>query len=108
MPEGGYHGNTNTTLEMSNYKYMGKGGMGESKHIHSIPIPDGFRGKYRGEKSAMKYVKEVEKKVANIKSKGKSIAGMIIEPIISCGGQIELPNNFLKKAYQIIKKNLKR
>jgi len=105
VSEGGYHGNTNTTLEMSNYKYMGKGGMGESKHIHSIPIPDGFRGKYRGEKSAMKYVKEVEKKVANIKSKGKSIAGMIIEPIISCGGQIELPNNFLKKAYQIIKKN---
>ena len=105
VSEGGYHGNTNSTVEISNYKYVGKGGMGESKHVHSIPIPDSFRGKYRGSKSAMKYVKEVEKKIAHINSKGSSIAGMIIEPIISCGGQIELPENFLKKTYQIIKKN---
>ena len=103
--EGGYHGNTNSTVEISNYKYMGLGGKGESKHVHSIPIPDSFRGKYRGEKSSEKYVDEVSKKIMKIKSKGKSISGMIVEPIISCGGQIELPNNFLKNAYQIIKKN---
>ena len=103
--EGGYHGNTNSTLEISNYKYMGKGGKGESKHIHSIPMPDVFRGKYSGLESSKHYVNEVAKKIDKIKSKGKSIAGMIIEPIISCGGQIELPNNFLKKTYQIIKKN---
>jgi len=103
--EGGYHGNTNSTLEISNYKYMGKGGKGESKHIHSIPMPNAFRGKYSGLESSKHYVNEVAKKVDKIKSKGKSIAGMIIEPIISCGGQIELPNNFLKKTYQIIKKN---
>jgi len=103
--EGGYHGNTTSTLEISNYKYMGKGGKGESKHIHSIPMPDVFRGKYSGLESSKHYVNEVAKKIDKIKSKGKSIAGMIIEPIISCGGQIELPNNFLKKTYQIIKKN---
>ena len=103
--EGGYHGNTNSTVEISNYKYMGLGGKGESKHIHSIPIPDSFRGKYRGEKSSEKYVNELSKKIDKIKSKGKSISGMIVEPIIGCGGQIELPDNFLKNAYQIIKKN---
>ena len=103
--EGGYHGSTNSTIEISNYKYMGEGGKGESKHIHSIPIPDIFRGKYTGLESSKEYVNEVAKKVDKIKSKGKSIAGMIIEPIISCGGQIELPNNFLKNTYQIIKKN---
>ena len=103
--EGGYHGSTNSTIEISNYKYMGKGGEGESKYVHSIPIPDIFRGKYRGNNSSIKYVDEVSKKIKKIKSKGRSIAGMIVEPIISCGGQIELPNNFLKKTYQIIKKN---
>ena len=103
--EGGYHGSTNSTIEISNYKYMGEGGKGESKHIHSIPMPDIFRGKYTGLESSKEYVNEVAKKVGKIKSKGKSIAGMIIEPIISCGGQIELPNNFLKNTYQIIKKN---
>ena len=102
--EGGYHGSTNSTIEISNYKYMGEGGKGESKHIHSIPIPDIFRGKYTGLESSKEYVNEVAKKVDKIKSKGKSIAGMIIEPIISCGGQIELPNNFLKNTYEIIKK----
>ncbi len=69
MPEGGYHGNTNTTLEMSNYKYMGKGGMGESKHIHSIPIPDGFRGKYRGEKKAKLEAEEAAKIAEEKKAK---------------------------------------
>ena len=103
--EGGYHGSTNSTIEISSYKYMGKGGKGESKHVHSVPIPDIFRGKYRGNNSSIKYVNEVSKKIEKIKSKGRSIAGMIVEPIISCGGQIELPNNFLKKTYQIIKKN---
>jgi|TARA_B100000959_G_scaffold282761_1_gene349925 4-aminobutyrate aminotransferase-like enzyme/Ser/Thr protein kinase RdoA (MazF antagonist) len=103
--EGGYHGSTNSTIEISNYKYMGKGGSGESKHVHSIPMPDVFRGKYTGLESSKDYVNEVAKKVDKIKSKGKSIAGMIIEPIISCGGQIELPNNFLKNTYKIIKKN---
>ena len=83
---------------------MGEGGKGESKHIHSIPIPDIFRGNYTGLESSKEYVNEVAKKDDKIKSKGKSIAGMIIEPIISCGGQIELPNNFLKNTYQIIKK----
>jgi 4-aminobutyrate aminotransferase-like enzyme len=103
--EGGYHGSTNSTVEISSYKYMGKGGGGESKHVHSIPMPDVFRGKYTGLESSKEYVNEVAKKVDKIKSKGKSIAGMIIEPIISCGGQIELPNNFLKNTYKIIKKN---
>ena len=68
-------------------------------------MPDVFRGKYTGLESSKEYVNEVAKKVDKIKSKGKSIAGMIIEPIISCGGQIELPNNFLKNTYKIIKKN---
>ena len=49
--EGGYHGNTNSTVEISNYKYMGLGGKGESKHVHSIPIPDSFRGKYNDVKN---------------------------------------------------------
>ena len=68
-------------------------------------MPDVFRGKYTGLESSKEYVNEVAKKVDKIKSKGKFIAGMIIEPIISCGGQIELPNNFLKNTYKIIKKN---
>ena len=31
------------------------------------------------------------------------MGAFIIEPIISCGGQIELPEGFLKAAYSMIK-----
>ena len=52
---------------------------------------DSFRGKYRGKNTTPKYVFEVKKQIELIHSKNKRLGGIIIEPIISCGGQIELP-----------------
>jgi 4-aminobutyrate aminotransferase-like enzyme len=40
-----------------------------------------------------------------LRSKKRGLGGFIIEPIISCGGQVELPQGFLKKSYEIIRKN---
>ena len=99
----GYHGNTNKCVDISSYKFDRKGGKGAPKHTHVIPIPDSYRGKYRGENTANKYSKEVKKCVDNIHSKGRGVGGFIIEPIISCGGQVELPNGFLKKSYKHIR-----
>ncbi len=100
----GYHGNTNKCVDISSYKFDRKGGKGAPKNTHVIPIPDSYRGKYRGENTANKYSKEVKKCVDNIHSKGRGVGGFIIEPIISCGGQVELPNGFLKKSYKHIRK----
>ena len=41
----------------------------------------------------------------NIRSKKRGLGGLIIEPILSCGGQVELPKNFLRDSYKLIKKN---
>jgi 4-aminobutyrate aminotransferase-like enzyme len=101
--EHGYHGNTNTTVNISSYKFDGKGGKGKPKNTHVFPIPDAFRGKYRGENTADKYVKEVQILIDEIHQQNKKVGGFIIEPIISCGGQVELPNGFLQKSYQKIK-----
>jgi len=102
--EVGYHGNTNKTISISSYKFDGKGGDGKPENTHIFPIPDAFRGKYRGKHTAKKYVEEVQLLIDKIHKQGKKVGGFIIEPIISCGGQIELPDNFLKNAYQNIKK----
>ena len=39
-----------------------------------------------------------------LKKKNKKLGGLIIEPIISCGGQVELPTGFLSKAFELVKK----
>ena len=100
----GYHGNTNKCVDISSYKFDRKGGKGAPKNTHVIPIPDSYKGKYRGGNTANKYSKEVKKCIDNIHSKGRGVGGFIIEPIISCGGQVELPNGFLKKSYKHIRK----
>jgi 4-aminobutyrate aminotransferase-like enzyme/Ser/Thr protein kinase RdoA (MazF antagonist) len=103
VSEMGYHGNSNYCVDISSYKFDRKGGTGAPEHTHVIPLPDAFRGKYRGLAAAEKYADEVKEQILNIQSKNRSVGAFIIEPIISCGGQIELPQGFLKKAYGYIK-----
>jgi len=102
--EVGYHGNTNMCVDISSYKFDGKGGHGAPEHTQIFPLPDTFRGKYRDEDAASKYAEEVEKCIDNIQQKGRNVGGFIIEPIISCGGQVELPEGFLKQAYKAVRK----
>ncbi|WBX74066.1 aminotransferase class III-fold pyridoxal phosphate-dependent enzyme [Tenacibaculum pacificus] len=100
----GYHGNANMCIDISSYKFDGNGGSGAPEHTQIFPLVDTFRGKYRGENTADKYADEVQKCIDTIQEKGRNVGAFIIEPIISCGGQVELPTGFLSKAYQKIRK----
>ncbi|MCB2208706.1 MAG: aminotransferase class III-fold pyridoxal phosphate-dependent enzyme [Bacteroidetes bacterium] len=101
--EAGYHGNTNACIEVSSYKFDGDGGQGCPEHTHIVPLPDIFRGIYQGADAGRKYASHVKKQVENIQYKGRNVAAFICESIISCGGQIELPKNYLKTAYKEIR-----
>ena len=100
----GYHGNANMCIDISSYKFDGKGGHGAPEHTQIFPLPDVFRGKHRGENAANKYAEEVQNCIDNIQQKGRNVGGFIIEPIISCGGQVELPEGFLAQAYTSVRK----
>ncbi len=102
--EVGYHGNTNMCVDISSYKFDGKGGNGAPEKTEIFPLPDNFRGKYRGNNSGKLYANEIEKCIENIHKKGRNVCAFIIEPIISCGGQIELPKDFLTASYKLIRK----
>jgi 4-aminobutyrate aminotransferase-like enzyme len=102
--EVGYHGNTNMCVDISSYKFDGKDGKGAPENTHIFPIPNAFRGKYRGDNTGEKYALEVKECIDDIHIKGRNVAAFIIEPIISCGGQIELPVGFLSKVYNMIRK----
>jgi len=97
----GYHGNTNGCIDISSYKFDGKGGKGKPPHVHVIPIPDTYRGLYRSDdpNAGSKYAAHVKDVITSMQAERRKPAALIFESVISCGGQVELPGNFLKEAY---------
>lgn len=101
----GYHGNTNACVEISSYKFDGPGGNGPEPHVHVIPIPDGYRGLYRfpDPEVGTKYAAHVGGAISRIRQEGRGIAALIFESVISCGGQVELPQKFLSESYRMVR-----
>jgi len=98
--EVGYHGNTQGCVDISSYKFDGPGGRGVPPKVHVTPIPDTYRGMYKGNTSepGQQYAAHVATAVAKIQSEGRNPAAFICESVISCGGQVPLPPGYLKAA----------
>lgn len=104
--ETGYHGNTGACIDVSSYKFDGKGGQGAPEHTHILPMPDVFRGIIRESATAgQDYAQYVYKLLEKIQHKGRNVAGFIGESILSCGGQIVLPQGYLAEIYAAIRRN---
>jgi 4-aminobutyrate aminotransferase-like enzyme len=54
-----YHGNTSALVDISPYKFNGKGGRGKPAHVEIMPLPDVYRGPYRGPDAASRYAAHV-------------------------------------------------
>ena len=102
--EMGYHGNTTGCVSVSSYKFDGKGGYGAPELTHVVPFPDRYRGIHRGEESGPLYAAHIQEQIDHIHSLGRKPAAFICESIISCGGQIELPDGYLELAYAMVHK----
>ena len=101
--EVGYHGNTQGCVDVSSYKFDGKSGHGAPEYTHIVPLPDTFRGLYKGKEQSRRYTEHVKEQIQNIKAKGRNVAGFICESIMSCGGQLELPEDYLQSAYESVR-----
>lgn len=101
----GYHGNTNGVVEISSYKFDGPGGKGPAAHIHKTPLPDAYRGIYRGAgvQVGAQYAAHIGEAIRDAAQAGREVAGFICESIISCGGQIVLPEGYLASAYRQVR-----
>ncbi len=104
--EVGYHGNTQNCIDLSSYKFDSPGGKGKANHIHIVPMPDTFRGEFKKNdpKAGEKYAAYIDQVIQKSWANGKDIAGFFCESILSCGGQIVLPPNYLKTAFQHVRK----
>ncbi len=104
--EGGYHGNTQALIDISSYKHRGPGGKGAPEWAHIVPLPDGYRGVFKGfgKKTGEAYAGFVAAELEELSSRGQKAAAFICESFPGCGGQIVLPDGYLKKVYSSIKK----
>lgn len=95
-----YHGNLSALIEVSPYKHDGKGGEGAPDHVHVAAIPDGYRGPYKGntKDTATNYAKDVNRALQDAATRGGA-AAFLAESVLGCGGQVVLPDGYLRAAY---------
>lgn len=94
--EGAYHGHLSSLIAISPYKFDGPGGTGAPPHVHQAPVPDLYRGRFRGSDAAQQYSTELKAKLDSVPD---GIAAFICESLLGCGGQIELPEGYLQSVY---------
>jgi 4-aminobutyrate aminotransferase-like enzyme len=99
--DGAYHGNTTSLVDISPYKFDGPGGKGAPPHVHKVMMPDVYRGPYKAddERAGEKYARHVAEAVEQIQQNGKRLSAFICESALGCGGQIILPDGYLREAY---------
>lgn len=101
-----YHGTSTVAMEMSPYKFDGKGGGGQMPYVHKAVSPDLYRGPYQyGDGQAgKKYAQAVEQIIEALHADGKAPAAFICETLLGVGGQIPLPENYLEQVYDHVRK----
>jgi 4-aminobutyrate aminotransferase-like enzyme/Ser/Thr protein kinase RdoA (MazF antagonist)/murein DD-endopeptidase MepM/ murein hydrolase activator NlpD len=104
--EHGYHGHTNTLIDISPYKFDGPGGRGKKPWVHVAPLADDYRGAYRrgdGQAGA-KYARHVQEILERTKLEGRGVAAYIAETLPSVGGQIAFPPGYLGEVYRHVRR----
>ena len=102
--DGAYHGNLTSTLEISPYKFKGPGGFTPPPYVHTVSTPDPFRGKFRHPDTnlAAHYAQEVSATIQSLSDKNLGPPVFIAESVLSCAGQIVLPDDYLADCYNAV------
>ncbi|WP_136481262.1 aminotransferase class III-fold pyridoxal phosphate-dependent enzyme [Cognatitamlana onchidii] len=99
----GYHGNTQTAIDISDYKFNNPKGEGQKRHIIRTPLPDTYRGKYQKNNPGAGKLYGTDA-ISQIKNSTAPISAFISEPIVGCAGQVPLPKGYLNEVYPTIRK----
>lgn len=100
-----YHGHSPSMLELSPYKFNGNGGEGQAAHVGVVSMPDIYRGPCRDPAMAGKqYAAELPKMIEAMHERGFDPGVFYCESMLGCGGQIVLPDGYLRSTYPTIRK----
>jgi 4-aminobutyrate aminotransferase-like enzyme len=98
--DGAYHGHTTSLIDISPYKFNGRGGDGRPDHVQVAPTPDAYRGVHRGPDAGTDYAAEVRDALVGAADEGQPAGMFIAESMLGCAGQIDPPEGYLPKAYE--------
>jgi 4-aminobutyrate aminotransferase-like enzyme/Ser/Thr protein kinase RdoA (MazF antagonist) len=99
--DGAYHGNTQGLIDISPYKHDGPGGRGAPGWVQTVTMPCGYRGPHKGSgvETGRAYAGYVQSAVERIRARKREPAAFICESMLGCGGQVLLPDGYLKNAF---------
>jgi 4-aminobutyrate aminotransferase-like enzyme len=97
----GYHGNTQSLVDVSAYKHDGKGGAGAPEWVGKVDNPDPYRGRFRGDtlETATAYAAQIDEQCEALGQRGFAPAAFLIEALPGCGGQNVPPQGYLSLAF---------
>ncbi len=96
-----YHGHLTSLIEISPYKFAGRGGEGRKDHVWVTEMPDLYRGRFRYEdpEAGPRYAEKVATLIRDMGGLGRKPAAFFSEGILGTGGQLALPDRYLEAAY---------
>jgi 4-aminobutyrate aminotransferase-like enzyme len=104
-----YHGNLTSVVDISPYKFNGKGGSGKPHHTHIAQAPDLYRGQWRyadlaaGQPVGALYAHSVEQICQNLLEQNRKPGLFLVEAIQGCAGQLPLPPAYLQAVYASVR-----
>ena len=103
--DGAYHGNLTSLIDISPYKFDGPGGEGAPSHVHKTPLPDPYRGPYKGysAETGSRYAAHVGEAIQSLAEQDRGISAFIAESLPGCGGQIVLPDGYFTEAFRHVR-----
>ena len=91
--EMGYHGHSSELINLSPYKYSGRGGNGKIESVCELPLPKEYNGTHV---AAHVYLEEAKEIIAREMKDGKKFSSLLVEPISGCGGQVPIIDGYLR------------
>jgi len=103
--EVGYHGNTTGLIDISPYKFDGPGGSGRPSTTHVAPLPDPYRGRYRGmtATAGAAYVADLADVLGETAATGHPVGAFIVESAPGSAGQVIPPPGYLRGAFEAVR-----
>ena len=71
--------------------------------VHVADVPNSFRGTYRGENTAHRYLADLAADVDRLVAEGRDPAAFLCESVLGNAGGVILPDGYLAGAYDLIR-----
>jgi 4-aminobutyrate aminotransferase-like enzyme len=103
--QGSYHGWTTATFEVStSLSENPTEAVTRPDWVHPLRAPNTFRGPYRGDDAATKYVADAQRVITRLQSAGRALAGFIAEPVMGVQGGMAPPPGYTRAVVELVRK----